>query len=233
MNTNLIDFVEKNYDIVYGKNNLQDCKFFFLSEDHLRLSQRILNNEFIDKFATFEDILLLERIPSGEECPDLTKNWQTAFLKNRIKSMGWDAGYFHELMSPELNEEHCQLLLELERLNDELTLLHMNNGSSTEISSIRKRFSELARTIPNNCSEIMEQKIEETFQKRTASMMRTLSKVESIRGKVFLIAGEKHLQEVSWIKNPQYSLEIFMNYLTNKKAVILIPKEVPGQCSIQ
>ena len=111
----LTAFVNKNYNIVFkGKdvddNNLEDVKEFLLADIHVSLGHTILNSLFINTFATKNDMVLIEAIPSMKQIqPDDT--FSSVWLKTKAKIVGWDMGTLSEITG----KSTFQKLSELER----------------------------------------------------------------------------------------------------------------------
>ena len=138
---NVTDFVNKNYNIVFkgkdvDKNNLEDVKEFLLTDIHVSSGHRILNCHLINKYATKNDMVLIEAIPSMKQIqPDDT--FSSVWLKTKAKIVGWDMGTLSEITS----KSTFQKLSELERKGNILQRQLLDNnyeGDKVKLSMAAK-----------------------------------------------------------------------------------------------
>src|SRR4051794_34162581 len=91
---NMFDYIRSHYDITYPGNvdSLEEASEFFLATDPTDLACDMIHADLINKYASSEDCILTECIPSGQHV-ESKETFATIFLKTQAPIIGWDIDF--------------------------------------------------------------------------------------------------------------------------------------------
>jgi hypothetical protein len=230
-------FLRQNFDILYRSNpelEPEEAEIFLLCETHVSKKEREWNAELIDLKADENSLVLVEAVKT-QTYIQARNHIQTVYMKKEVPTYGWDMGTFASMY--ELSEETGCLYEELNAMDLEVHRLEKELGGVRDQKSaqIRSRIKEIYAEASKKRLKMMQQSdwenvsrlLKETFNQRTFSMVESLTwaeeKVKESAGKIFLVAGEMHLNEKVRIYN-DLSLKPLFDHLSQRNAVILRAK---------
>jgi hypothetical protein len=235
-------FLAQNFDILYRSNpelEPEEAEIFLLCETHASKKGRKLNAEWIDLKADENCLILVEAVKT-QTYIQARNHLQTVYMKKEVPTYGWDMGTFASMF--ELSEETGRLYEELTAMDLEMHRLEkeLEGAKNQKRAQIHSRIKEIYAEGSKKRLKMMQQSgwgnvsrlLKETFNQRTFSMVESLTwaeeKVKESAGKIFLVAGEMHLNEkVRFYKD--LSLKPLFDHLSQRNAVILRAKIDPSK----
>lgn len=217
------NYINEHYDVVQAFNVEEpiNAEIFCLCEVHTSFPHYLINAQLINKFA--EDVIVfMESVPSGKEIS--LDHYLCGYpLEGRnIRIIGWDIDIESKF---KMDEEEAQLFKEIVHLQREYLQTFDEEERRLICEEIRSRQEKIYSFSSEEGVSRMLKYAVESFSERTDSMINTLRRADEVVKNKFIIAGEGH-----FLKGPSFdfreeSLEKFYQFLEERKAVILCPKE--------
>lgn len=214
------EFIKTNYEVIYGDVNQADE--FLLIDSPESLGHREINSLFINSYATANDIVLVQSIPSMKEIK-ATEAPQSLWLKTTAKIVGWDKGTVAEIQKLPvcIQNEKSEI-----KVNVILKQLHEAEGDTAELN---KKLKEAIRGSFGLIGELFqhEKEIAENEAKALPdcmeSMKNSLIEAKKQAKRSFLIAKSLYLiPEEENLKLAENQLE----FIQQRSVVILLPKKI-------
>lgn len=219
----LNEFVDANYDILYG--NINEADEFLLVDAPDSVGHREINSQFINTFATPNDMVLIQAIPSMKEIKAVEAS-QSSWLKTTAKIVGWDRGTVEEI-------QKLPVCVQSEKDTIKINLILMQLRESTEDNeelneklkkAIRNNF-ELIGELFSHEKEIADNEAQ-TFPTSVESMKNSLIEAKKQSKRTFLIAKSLYLVPEEENDDARLSNKELEQFIQTRKVVILLPKKV-------
>lgn len=218
------DFINANYEIVYGDLNTADE--FLLVDLPESTGHREINSLFINTFATENDIVLVEGAPSMKEIKP-REAVQSTWIKTSAKLVGWNTGTIEEILklpvcvkSEELNIDYSIILRqwrEADGNKDELNL-KLKETLKNNFSLIGELFSH-EKEIAENVAKSFPKSIEAMKNSLIAAKKQNPERTFLIAKGLYLIPNDDEKE------NLRISTRGLHEFIKSRKVVILLPKE--------
>lgn len=225
----LKSYIDNNYDVIYQSSKVEsdfsNVNEFLLAEMHDSTGCNEVNSLFINLFARKSDIVMVEAIPSMRKIAP-HQALQAVHLRTQAPIVGWDQGTIQDMGFPTILQRSGRLEIagrsKLKDLDDPLF-----EGSRQKLAEELQSLCAEAQNsiVPKLLEEaqVIAELVAATFPQRTKAMERSLRQARECARITYLISGRWHLIQ-SEQPDPRFSLAAFHDFLTNRHAVVLLPK---------